>query len=80
MFIAGLLVNVEGAGSLTRKFAWKYIDYALSPKERMQAVLTGKYIPENNLPVGIEIVGDRMFVSVPRWAPGNNLNLFLLKL
>lgn len=36
----------------------------------MNDILKKRLIPENALPVGIELWGDKMFVSVPRWMPG----------
>lgn len=68
--LTGLLAGANASGKLVRRFAWKYMDYAFTPEERMKAILSGRYIPENNLPVGIEVVGDRMFISVPRWDKG----------
>ncbi|KAF5300347.1 hypothetical protein FQR65_LT09177 [Abscondita terminalis] len=52
-------------------FQWAALDYAYpDPKDRYNDLLTGKFIPGNNLPVGIEIWNDKLFVTVPRWKEG----------
>lgn len=50
---------------------WNILDFEY-PNEylRNQALLTGKYKPQNGLPVGIEIWEDKIFVTVPRWREG----------
>ncbi|KAJ8914951.1 hypothetical protein NQ315_002475, partial [Exocentrus adspersus] len=52
-------------------FQWNILDYEY-PNEylRDRALLTGKFRPRNNLPVGIEIWNDKVFVTVPRWREG----------
>ncbi|XP_017473954.1 PREDICTED: protein yellow [Rhagoletis zephyria] len=50
---------------------WKYLDfeyptYAL----RQQAISNRDFVPENNLPLGIDVFGDRMFITTPRWKDG----------
>jgi len=72
---AGLVSGINPPPSigngLTQRFAWRAMDYAFpSEAARMQAILTGTYVPENNLPVGIEIWRNKLFVSVPRWSSG----------
>lgn len=52
-------------------FEWKKLDFAY-PSEAMreEAIKNKDFIPENNIPVGLEVSGDRVFVTVPRWKPG----------
>ncbi|XP_034254605.1 protein yellow-like [Thrips palmi] len=59
------------ASKLQERFSWKSLDFAF-PDERTRqlALQTGGFIPENNLPVGIELWGDKLFVTVPRWRAG----------
>ncbi|XP_022904268.1 protein yellow [Onthophagus taurus] len=65
------LQSVFSARILKEQFAWNQLDYAYpSFDERQEALRTGRFVPENNLPVGIEIWGDKLFVSVPRWRVG----------
>ncbi|XP_065157296.1 protein yellow-like [Atheta coriaria] len=61
----------HGAYKLQEQFRWKALDYAYPTEEaRRQAIMNGRFIPENNLPVGIEIWNNKLFVTVPRWMAG----------
>lgn len=52
-------------------FSWKVLEYAYPTEhDRMREHLTKKFIPENNLPVGIETWQNKLFITVPRWNPG----------
>ncbi|XP_049808262.1 protein yellow-like [Schistocerca nitens] len=58
-------------GKLVERFAWRQLDFAYpDAQSRQNALRTGDFIPENNLPVGIEVWGDKLFVTVPRWRQG----------
>lgn len=58
--------------SLVERFRWRFVDYAWPSEDmRQDALARGFYQPQNNLPVGIEVWQDKMFISVPRWAAGN---------
>lgn len=52
-------------------FRWNILDFEY-PNEylRNQALLSGRFRPQNSLPVGIEIWNDKVFVTVPRWKEG----------
>lgn len=56
---------------LREAYSWRQIDY-LFPTEQIktQAIESGQYIAENNVPVGLEVWEDRVFVTVPRWKDG----------
>lgn len=57
--------------NLVERFRWRFVDYAWPSKDmRQEALSRGLYQPQNNLPVGIEVWQDKMFISVPRWAAG----------
>lgn len=59
------------ASKLQERFSWKALDFAFPDERTRQVALqTGGFIPENNLPVGIELWGDKLFVTVPRWRAG----------
>lgn len=62
---------VFGASNLQEKFKWKQVDFAWkSTEHKEQALRNRDFIPENNLPLGIERWQDKLFVTVPRWKPG----------
>lgn len=61
---------------LQEHFEWNVLDYEYpSEQARIQALKTARFIPENNLPVGMELWGDKIFVTVPRWRPGIYIHL-----
>lgn len=67
-----ILSKVETTTKLRELFSWKALDYAYpSYDDKVRALFSGEFIPENNLPVGIEIWRDKLFVTVPRWKEGN---------
>ncbi|XP_050514591.1 protein yellow isoform X2 [Diabrotica virgifera virgifera] len=69
-----LLLFVEVAvcvQKLQEHFQWNILDYEFPTEAiRRNALLTGRFKPENNLPVGMEIWQDKLFISVPRWKEG----------
>lgn len=44
------------------------------------AIASGEYVQANNLPVGLEIWRNKLFITVPRWKAGvaSTLNYVLL--
>lgn len=63
-------------------YEWKQLDYQFPTAEaRQQALDSRNFIPENNIPMGIEVYEDRLFVTVPRWKYGvpASLNYINLK-
>lgn len=57
--------------NLEEKFHWKTLDYKFdSEQARSEAIEAGTFIPANNIPFGIEIWADKVFVTVPRRNPG----------
>ncbi|KAG8311756.1 LOW QUALITY PROTEIN: protein yellow-like [Homalodisca vitripennis] len=66
---------------LKEKFAWKTLDYVFEEEWIAQEAKTQKlFIPEDNLPVGMEVWREKLFVTVPRWREGvpSTLNYVLL--
>lgn len=62
-------------------FEWNQIDFEYETLyERQQAIDGGTFIPENNLPLGIEISNDRIFITLPRWKDGVPASLAWLPL
>lgn len=67
---------LERSGPLKTIYKWKSIDFAYdSETEREIAKKTKEFVPENNLPLGLEVYKDRIFVSFPKWKQGVPLTL-----
>lgn len=82
VFALLLLAEVaSGMDNLRVAFQWKIVDFEFpSAKAREDAIRTGEFIPKNNLPLGLEVYGDRMFITVPRWRSGVPASLTYIKL
>lgn len=37
---------------------------------RNKSIESKEFIPENNLPLGLDVWNDKLFVTVPRWKAG----------
>lgn len=54
---------------LQEKFRWKEVSYEWpSESAKEDAVKTGRYQPENNLPLGLDVWKNKLFITVPRFA------------
>nr|XP_033183243.1 protein yellow-like isoform X1 [Bombus vancouverensis nearcticus]XP_033183244.1 protein yellow-like isoform X1 [Bombus vancouverensis nearcticus]XP_033193098.1 protein yellow-like isoform X1 [Bombus vancouverensis nearcticus]XP_033193100.1 protein yellow-like isoform X1 [Bombus vancouverensis nearcticus] len=52
-------------------YAWSTIDYTYDSVEaRDSAIYDGDFIAENNLPLGLEIWRDKVFITLPKWKDG----------
>lgn len=63
-------------------YEWRQLDFEFpSSSARNQAIEAKTFIPENNIPMGLEIYEDRLFITVPRWKSGvaASLNYINLK-
>ncbi|XP_064537625.1 protein yellow [Drosophila montana] len=50
---------------------WKYLDFEYPTfVERQLAIKNGEFVPKNNLPLGIDMYGGRLFITTPRWKDG----------
>lgn len=83
MLAIGLLfvAAVSGAVAIDHlhvKYQWKQIDYDWPNEETKR--LFPKYRQEDNLPLGLEVAGDRLFVTVPRWRQGVVASLNYIKI
>lgn len=68
-----------GRAPLLERYAWKAMDYAYPDEmSRQLAMMKGDFVPENSLPVGMEIWRNKLFVTVPRWRNGELLILFAI--
>ena len=53
---------------LEEKYAWKHLNFAWPTEQAMlNAIKSGKYIIENNLPLGLDLWKNKLFVTVPRF-------------
>ncbi|KAG7208906.1 hypothetical protein KM043_015087 [Ampulex compressa] len=55
-------------GSLKVAFQWKQLEYQWPSNDTKR--LFPDYKEEDNLPLGLEVTNDRIFVTVPRWRQG----------
>ncbi|XP_066158025.1 protein yellow [Euwallacea fornicatus] len=72
VFLAAVLVyQVSALANLEEVFAWKELSFVWPSDEfRANAIKSGDYVPENNLPLGIEKWKNKLFITVPRWKKG----------
>lgn len=62
-------------------FEWKQVDFEYPSNEaRQEAIDNRDFVPENNLPLGLEVYGDRLFITLPRWKSGVAASLTYIKL
>ncbi|XP_063989276.1 protein yellow-like [Diachasmimorpha longicaudata] len=60
-----------GRAPILERYSWNMLDWAYPDQlSRDAALASGDYIPQNGLPVGIEIWRNKLFVTVPRWKNG----------
>ncbi|CAD1469723.1 unnamed protein product, partial [Heterotrigona itama] len=58
-------------------YSWNNVEYNFPATVNPDTLMSdGEYIPENNVPLGMEIWEDKIFITVPRWKDGvaSNLN------
>lgn len=68
LLLAKLAIAMD---NLRVAYQWKMVDFDFkSEEDRRRAIQAGEFVPENNLPLGLEVFGDRLFVTVPRWKDG----------
>lgn len=69
------------SNSLQEIFSWKIVDYEYPSEEaRIEAIWNGEFIPENNIPLGLERWRNKLFVTIPRWSPGTAATLAYIDL
>lgn len=63
----------HGLDKLQQVFQWRALDFDYPSEEiRQYAKFAKDFVPENNLPVGIEVWGNKLFITVPRWEDGKS--------
>jgi hypothetical protein len=56
---------------LEEVFHWNLVDFDYPDDiSRNESIESKQFIPENNLPLGLEVWKDKLFVTVPRWKSG----------
>lgn len=56
---------------LQEVFSWSQLDFVFPDQQtREAAIASGEYIQANNMPVGLEVWRDKLFLTVPRWKAG----------
>ena len=59
------IVHIDG--KLEEKFKWKELKYDWPSKEvQEEAIKNGNYIEGHNLPLGLEVWKNKLFITVPR--------------
>ncbi|XP_044595150.1 protein yellow-like isoform X2 [Cotesia glomerata] len=57
-------------------FSWKQVDYNFPNETTRNAYKTsGDYIKEHVVPLGLNVWGDKLFITIPRWKKGVPANL-----
>lgn len=75
-----LTSSTRAIDNLRVVFQWRQLDFNYaSDEERNDAIARGDFVPENNLPLGLEVYGERIFVTVPRWKSGVAASLTYIK-
>ncbi|CAH1722965.1 unnamed protein product [Aphis gossypii] len=71
VLVSCLLASATALQKLTELYKWSSLDYTFSSDEHKSYALERReFVPENNLPVGIEVWKNKLFVTVPRWSNG----------
>lgn len=67
IFVLAMGIACATASKLEEKFSWKELDFAWPSEEvKQEAIRSGKYIESHNLPLGLDIWHDKLFITVPR--------------
>lgn len=72
------LLIASAIGNLRVAYQWKQIDYDWPSNDTKR--LFPDYKQEDNLPLGLEVAGDRIFITVPRWRQGVAASLNYIRL
>lgn len=69
--LAATVGVVQANDNLRVAFQWKQVDFNY-PSEalRRAALASGSFVPENVIPVGLEVYKSRLFLTLPRWRTG----------
>ncbi|XP_046682918.1 protein yellow [Homalodisca vitripennis] len=77
MYVSALSVLVAAAVAgyadavLKQVFHWRKLDFQYPDEaSRNAAISSGEFVPENNLPLGLEVWKEKLFITIPRWKSG----------
>lgn len=66
--LLAVCIHIGFAVKLTEKFKWKEVQYDWpSDSAKEDAIREGRYKPENNLILGLDVWNDKLFITVPRY-------------
>lgn len=66
---------------LQEVFSWKHVDFDFPDESaRQEALKNEDFIPKNNLPLGLEVWKNKLFVTCPRWKGGTAASLTYIDL
>lgn len=66
-----LVTGAQANDNLRVAYQWKQMDFNYpSAAARANAIATGAFVPENVIPVGLEVYKTRLFMTLPRWKSG----------
>lgn len=69
----------ETTGPFKTWYRWKQLDFEFqSEAHRERAIFNEEYIAENNLPLGLDVYRNRVFISLPKWKSGIPCTLAVL--
>ncbi|XP_018561103.1 protein yellow [Anoplophora glabripennis] len=78
-----LLASTRGMvmDNLKVAYQWKMLDYVYPTEtERQEALQSRRFFPEHNIPTGLEVFEDRLFVAIPRLRRGVAASLAYLNI
>lgn len=62
---------LSDSGRLKEVFGWKQLDFQFPDQNtKGMAIESGAYVQANNMPVGLDVWKDKLFITVPRWKTG----------
>lgn len=71
LVVAAVISIVHGNDNLRTAFHWKQVDFKYPDEALRQLALSSRnYVPENVIPVGLEVYKNRLFLTLPRWKTG----------
>ncbi|XP_011338426.1 protein yellow isoform X2 [Ooceraea biroi] len=70
-FEPGHIIDDYIGPAMELMYAWSTLDFEFDSIEaRDNAIFEGTYIAENNLPLGLEVWRDKVFITLPKWKAG----------
>lgn len=71
LVLLACLASVTSGHIFDTVYSWNQVEFKFpNDSVRNKYMASGDYIPENNMPLGLAVWKDRMFVTMPRWKKG----------